>query len=127
MPDWVYVSGENGLWVFVLLTVILGGSAAWVTGKAIASTWRPFWQVPFYALLLTGCVRFLHYGLWDEPLFPPQNWAVDYLVLLSCAVLGYKRMRAVQLSTQYFWLFAPAGPLGWRRKPASVQQASETR
>lgn len=126
MPEWIYVSGENGLWVFVLLTVILGGSAAWVTGKAIANTWRPFWQVPFYALLLTASVRFLHYGLWDEPLFAPQNWAVDYLVLVTAALLGHRRMRAIQLSSQYSWLFAPAGPLGWRQRQRPDGQVSET-
>lgn len=116
MPEWFYVSGENGTWVFVLLTVILGGSAAWVTGKAIAQTWRPFWQVPWYVLLLTVGVRFLHYGLWGEPLFPVQNWLVDYLVLLVLAVIGHRRMRAIQISTQYPWLFATAGPFAWRRK-----------
>lgn len=116
MPEWLYVSGENGTWVFILLTIILGGTASWVTGKAIAQTWRPFWQVPWYVLLLTGGVRFLHYGLWGEPLFPFQNWVVDYLVLLAFAVVGHRRMRAIQISTQYPWLFAPAGPFAWRRK-----------
>jgi hypothetical protein len=116
MPGWLYVSGENGLWVFVLLTLVLGGSASWVTGKAIAQTWRPFWQLPWYVLLLTAGVRFLHYGLWEEPLFPVQNWLVDYFVLLTAALVGHRRMRAIQISKQYSWLFAPAGPFGWRRK-----------
>ncbi len=118
MPEWLYVAGENGEWVFILLTVVLGGSAAWVTGKAIAQTWRPFWQLPGYVLLLTATVRFLHYALWEEPLLPLQNWLVDYLVLLVAALAGYRRMRAIQNSTQYSWLFRAAGPFSWRRRPA---------
>ncbi len=116
MPEWLYQSSENGGWVFILLTVILGGSASWVTGKAIAQTWRPYWQLPTYALLLTAAVRFLHFALFEEPLLAPQNWLVDYAILLAACLLGHRRMRALQISTQYSWLFAPAGPLGWRRK-----------
>ena len=54
MPVWLYEANDNGEWVFLLLTVVLGGAAAWATGKAIAQTWRPFWHVPTYALLLTA-------------------------------------------------------------------------
>ncbi len=119
MPEWLYVSSENGLWVFTLLTVILGGSAAWVTGKAIAQTWRPFWQVPVYALLLTAGVRFLHFALWEEPLTPLRNWLVDFLVLFILAVVGFRRMRTIQIATQYSWIFTFAGPFNWRRKASS--------
>lgn len=121
MPAWLYQSGDNGGWVFVLLTVLLGGTAAWVTGKAIAQTWRPMWQLPTYALLLTAGVRFLHFALFEEPLLPFQNWAVDYVFLLAMAMLGHKRMRALQISTQYSWLFTAFGPFGWRRKTASSE------
>ena len=40
-----YDTGDNGLWIFLLVTVLIGGSAARATGAAIASTWRPPWQV----------------------------------------------------------------------------------
>ena len=40
-----YDTGDNGLWIFLLVTVLMGGSAARATGSAIASTWRPPWQV----------------------------------------------------------------------------------
>ena len=123
MPEWLYQSSENGGWVFILLTVMLGGSAAWVTGKAIAQTWRPFWQVPAYALLLTAGVRFLHFALFEEPLLPFQNWLVDYAVLLILAVLGHRRMRALQISSQYSWLFTAMGPFGWRRKTVEAERS----
>jgi hypothetical protein len=53
----------NSIWVFVLLTLIIGGGAAALTGRAIASAWRPWWQVVGFALLLGAAVRFLHFAL----------------------------------------------------------------
>ena len=38
--------------VFIGLHVILLGGAGFMTGNAVASTWRPAWQVVFYGLLL---------------------------------------------------------------------------
>lgn len=111
-----YEAGPNGVWVFLLLTLTLGGLAASAAGRAIAQTWRPFWQVPLYAGLLMLAVRFLHFSLFDEPLLTPGACAVDYVVLLVAAVVGHRMMRGEQLAGQYYWLFERSGPLGWRRK-----------
>ena len=46
----------NSIWVFVLLTVILGGGAAALTGRAVASAWRPWWHVVGFVLLLGAAV-----------------------------------------------------------------------
>ncbi len=35
---------EQSIWLFLLVTVCMGGWAAWMTGRAVAITWRPFWQ-----------------------------------------------------------------------------------
>jgi hypothetical protein len=118
MPPWMYEAGPNGLGVFILVTVVLGGGAAWISGRAIAQTWRPVWQIPGYMLLMTASVRFLHFALFEEPLLPLKNWVVDYLVLLIAAGVGYRRMRALQVANQYHWLFEQMGALGWRRKPS---------
>ena len=32
---------EDSLGVFLLVSVLLGGGAAWLAGRAIAATWRP--------------------------------------------------------------------------------------
>ena len=50
---------ENSFWIFVLVTIVLGGGAAWLTGRAVAGTWRPAWQVFVYCLILGGAVRFI--------------------------------------------------------------------
>jgi hypothetical protein len=115
MPENLYEGGDNVLWTFVLLTVLIGGAAAYASGKAIAHTWRPFWQVPFYSLLLAAGVRFCHFALFEEPLLSATSYAVDFLVTLLFASLGFRLVRARQMSTQYKWLFKRSGPLGWRR------------
>jgi hypothetical protein len=115
MPNYLYEGGENGFWVFLLVTVAMGGSAAYQSGKAIAQTWRPFWHIPFYMLALAAAVRFCHYALFWEPLISLNSYAVDFAVALVAASLGYRLVRARQMATQYGWLFRRFGPLGWRR------------
>ncbi len=114
MPVSIYPSGPHGLWVFVLLTVAIGGAAAWVTGKAVAQTWRPLWQLFLFCALLTGGVRFLHYALFAEPLVPVGAVAVDFAVLLAAGLLSYRLARARQMVHQYPWLFESSGPFTWR-------------
>ena len=101
MPPWLYQSGPNGLWIFLLLTVVLGGGAAFVSGKSVAETWRPFAQVPIYMLLLAASVRFLHFALFEEPFLAPMSFLVDFLVLACFAVSGYRLARSRQMAMQY--------------------------
>ncbi len=116
MLGYLYEGGENTLWVFLLVTLAMGGSAAYVSGRAIAQTWRPFWHVPIYMLALAAIVRFFHFALFEEPLLAPNSYLVDFAVTLVAASLGYRVVRARQMVTQYGWLFRRAGPLGWRAR-----------
>ena len=56
---------EDYLSLFLLVTVVMGGGAAWLAGRAIAATWRPWWHVAFYMLILGGAVRFIHFALFE--------------------------------------------------------------
>jgi len=123
MPVWLYEAGPNGLGVFLLVTVALGGLAAWATGRAVAQTWRPLWQIPVYAMLLALAVRFLHFGLFEEPLLHAGNLIVDYAVLLVAALCGHRLARGAQLLSRYHWLFEAAGRLGWRTREDSRRPA----
>ena len=116
MPSLIYDAGPHGHWVFLLVTVALGGGAAFISGRAIAQTWRPLWHIPFYVLLLALTVRFLHFALFEEVLVSFKNLAVDFAVLLVLGLLGYRAMRAEQMAKQYDWLYDRAGKLGWRRR-----------
>ncbi len=90
-------------WVFLLCTVVLGGAAAFVTGKAIAETWRPFWQVIAYVACLGLVVRFIQFALFQERLPSLRNYLVDLAILGVLGVLGYMMARRRQMITQYGW------------------------
>jgi hypothetical protein len=100
----LYTTGPNGHWVFLLCTVILGGGAAFVSGKAIAETWRPFWQVIGYGLLMALVVRFMHFALFEEVMLSLRNYIVDSVVLLAAGIAGYKVARRRQMAETYDWL-----------------------
>ena len=68
----------------------MGDSAAYVSGKAVAQTWRPFWQVPVYMLALAAAVRFCHFALFEEPLLSLPSYLVDFAVAFAAAALGYR-------------------------------------
>ena len=109
-----YAGGEHGLFTFVFITLLLGGLAAYASGKAIAQTWRPFRQVPLYMLIVAVAVRFCHFALFDEELFSLPSYIVDFGVAFAAASLGYRLVRARQMAVQYGWMFQRRGLLGWR-------------
>jgi hypothetical protein len=120
MPSNLYQGGENGLWTFLLVTIAMGGLAAYASGKAIAQTWRPFWHVPLYMLALAAVVRFCHFALFEEPLLSLRSYAVDFAIAFASSSLGYRLVRARQMAVQYGWLFRRRGPLGWRQTPPAA-------
>jgi hypothetical protein len=109
---------DDGLLVFLLLTVIIGGGAAFLAGRGLAKGWKPHWRVFFYMALLAGAVRFFHYALFDGNLLSPYYYLVTYVVLLAAASLGYRMMRTSQMVTQYRWLYERTSPLTWRDRKA---------
>jgi len=114
----LYDSGDNGWGTFVLVTILMGGLAAYASGKAIAQTWRPYWHVPVYMIAVAGAVRFCHFALFEEPLLSLPSYLVDFAVALAAASAGYRLVRARQMAVQYAWLFRRRGLFGWRSQPA---------
>ena len=108
---------EDSFGVFVLVTVILGGGAAALSGRAIAATWRPWGQIVAYSLILGAVVRFFHFALFGGTLLSAHYYLVDSAVCLAFGLLGFRATRAGQMVTQYRWLNVADGPLRWRRKP----------
>src|SRR5262245_46976804 len=112
----LYDLGGNGIWVFVLVTCILGGAGAFLSGRALAQTWRPYWHLPLYMLGIAAGVRFIHHALFGGPMLSAPSLAVDYFIMVVAGSIGYRIVRAGQMGSQYCWLFDRAGPFGWRRK-----------
>ena len=109
---------DDGLRVFLVLTVIIGGGAAFLAGRGLARAWKPHWRVFFYLALLAGAVRFFHYALFDGRLLSLYYYLVTYAVLVAAASLGYRMMRTTQMVTQYPWLYRRTSPLTWRERQA---------
>jgi hypothetical protein len=107
---------DDGPWVFLVLTVIIGGAGAFLSGRGLARSWKPFWRVFFYMALLAGAVRFFHYALFDGTLLSLHYYLVAYAVLLAAACLGFRWMRTTQMVTQYPWLYQRMSPLSWRER-----------
>ena len=108
---------EDSLSVFLLVTVVLGGGAAALAGRAVALTWRPWWQVVLYMLMLGAAVRFIHFALFGGTLLSIHYYAVDTLVCMAFGFAGFQAARARRMVAQYPWINEPDGPLRWRRKP----------
>jgi hypothetical protein len=116
MIDLLSALGGKSFWVYMLVTVTLGGAAARVSGSAIASTWRPPWQLLGVAFLLACAVRFFHYALFNEPFLSLRLYLLDYAVLLMFAASGYQLTRARRMVAQYPWAYESSGLLSWRPK-----------
>ena len=107
---------QESLLQVVLVTGVIGGGAAFLAGRAIALTWRPFWQLVFYMLLLGAAVRFVHFALFEATLLSPLSYAADAFYLLLLGTLAWRMTRAAQMATQYYWLYARTGPFTWRKR-----------
>ncbi len=67
----------------------MGGAAAWLAGRAIAATWRPWWHLALYMLPLSLAVRFLHSALFEGKFLSLHYYLVDYAVCFAFGLLGF--------------------------------------
>jgi hypothetical protein len=104
--------------VFFGVTVFLVGFAAYMTGQALASTWRPLRQVFLYSLLLGFADRFLTWALFQGELLLWSGYLVDTGVIFAITLLAYRLTLARRMTAQYPWLYERASVLTWRKKRA---------
>jgi hypothetical protein len=102
-------------WLQVLfVTGILGGCAAWLTGRACADTWRPLHHVIGYTMLLGAGVRFFHFALFEGELLSLTSNLADTLYLTAVGCLSWRIMRTSRMVSQYRWLYERTSPVTWR-------------
>lgn len=99
---------------FYLVTAFLGGGAGWLSGRAVASTWRGYRQAVIYAVLLGCTVRFFHYALFNGTLLSLPHFLSDTAFVLALTTLGFRSERASQMATRYGWIYRQSGPFGWQ-------------
>jgi uncharacterized protein DUF6867 len=119
---------EESFLQIVMVTGVLGGAAAWLSGRAIARTWRPLGHVAGYMLLMGGAVRFVHFAVFEGTLLSLPSYACDTVYLILVGTLSWRFSRTNQMVTQYDWLYQRTGPLSWcERAPAlTVDGESKT-
>jgi hypothetical protein len=105
--------------VFLGLSVLVGGTA-WLTGQAIAASWRPAWQVGSYCLLLALGWRFLSFALFEGQLLSLSGFIANLVVLLAVGLAGYRITHVKKMITQYPWLYQPRGPWRYERRPPTA-------
>jgi len=106
-------ASEN-IFQVLFVTLVLGGGCAFLAGRAIASTWRSIWVAVASMIPMGLAVRFVHFALFNEALVLPRTYAVETLILMTIACRSFQRTRAVQMVSQYYWLYEANGPLAWR-------------
>jgi len=95
---------EASLGTFLLVTIIMGGAAGWLSGRAIAITWRPRWFLAPAALAVGAGIRFIHFALFDATFLSLQYYAVDTIIIFAAAFAGYRVARDRQMARQYGFL-----------------------
>jgi len=100
--------------VFLGLTVVLFGGAAWLAGQALAGAWRPAREALLYSLLLGAVDRFLVFALFKGELLSVYGYMLHSAVIMAVCLLAWRFTRAGKMVSQYPWLYERSGPFGWR-------------
>lgn len=114
MEGILWPASDTGLLAFIVLDG-LGSAAAFATGRALASGWSPMWRLIPAVVALAGAVQFLHFALFQEELLSLHYYLVTFALLILVGWIGYSKMRARQMATQYSWAFRTSG-LSWRER-----------
>jgi hypothetical protein len=111
---WFLIEGNS--WVFLILTVIMGGGAAFMAGRSLAIGWKPIRMLIIYMMVFGAGLRFIHFALYQETLTSLLYYITQTLVIIGFALLGYRMTRTQQMTQQYPWMYEKIGPLTWRQK-----------
>lgn len=102
--------------VFVGVTVVILGGAAFLTGQAIAGTWRPAWHTFVYCLLLAATSRFFIYALFEGELLSLSGYLIDALVLVAIGMFAHRVTHVRKMTAQYPWQYERRGLLTYRER-----------
>jgi hypothetical protein len=100
--------------VFVGVTLVLFGGAAFTTGHATADTWRPGWHTFMYGVFLGVADRLFGFLLFGSELLSVTGYLLDTAILIGVALFAYRVTRARKMTSQYPWLYERVGLFGWR-------------
>ena len=108
--------GTAAIAQFFILTVIMGGGAAFMAGRALASGWKPIWLLLAYMIPFTAGLRFMQFALFENTLTSLSHFITHGIVLTAFALFGYRTYRTTQMTSQYPWLYEKVSPWSWKSK-----------
>ncbi len=110
---------ETHFGVFLLVTVFLAGGAGYMSGRSVALTWSPAYNLFIYSAGLACAARFIHFSLFGGTLLSIHYLIVDFIVIAIIAGIAFRITKTSQMVSQYSWLYERSTPLSWRLKPQS--------
>ena len=96
--------------VFIGITVILMGYAAYATGRALAVNWDHPGALMFYCGLMGFVDRFLVFSLFQGELLSLTGYLIDTAVLTLIGFVSFRYHRIGKLVSQYPWLYVRTSP-----------------
>ena len=116
---------EDSFAVFFFVTIVLAGGAAWMSGRAVARSWEPYWQAGAWMLLLGAAARFIHFSLFGGSLLSVHYYVVDTLILMGIAWLGHRVTLARLMTRQYRFVYESSSILGWRARAGGSEAKND--
>jgi hypothetical protein len=110
---------------FVGLTGGLFGLVAFLTGQAVADSWRPAKQAVASAFGLAVAARFLAFALFGGQLLSLTGFVIAWAYLAAVTLFAWRATLARKMVRQYPWLYAAQGILGWRRLDGDANGAGD--
>lgn len=107
---------EASFWTFAIVSLAIGGWFAWMTGRAMALTWRSYIETVLCFLLTTAGVRFLHHAMFQGTFLSLHFYIVDACIAILIGSLGYQVTRTRLMTRQYRWLYERTSPVTWRKR-----------
>jgi len=101
----------NSFAAFLVITLILAGGAAWLTGRAVAQSWGSLLIAVVYMVPLTAAARFLHYALADGDLISLHYALINFVILVGIVSLAYRVANTGLMAKQYPWLYRRTSPV----------------
>ena len=102
--------------VFVGLTLVLFGGAAFLAGRSVAAAWKSPGRAAVYAALLGLGDRFLTWGLFKGELLSLGGYVSHAIILALIALVSFRLTQARKMTSQYPWLYERVGPFSWRQR-----------
>ena len=101
--------------VFIGLTVILLGGAAFLSGQAVANGWGAPTIGVFYCIMLAFTDRFLTYALFDGDGTLITAFVISWCYFLAVFLFAHRVTMARKMVRQYPWMYRRQGLFGWRQ------------